>query len=259
MLTSFTPTTPKERLLLRWYPEVGIQGYTNVDSTVAFYSRIASLCPTAQRVVDFGCGRGRHSDDALPFRRALTNLRRDGRQVIGLDIDPVGNDNPLIDEFRKIVPGREWPIESNSVDLIVSDWVVEHLSAPLHAFQQAARVLKPGAYFCLRTQNLLGYTGALTRMIPNGLHEEVLMRVQRDERHAHDVFPTYHRANTRRQLTRLMIEAGLQPTVVCHEPEPAYLGFNPAAYCLGVLYQRFAPECIRTVLLGFGRKPSLPQ
>lgn len=38
----------------------------------------------------------------------------------------------------------EWPFESHTVDTVIATHVLEHLSNPVHFFQEAARVIRPG-------------------------------------------------------------------------------------------------------------------
>jgi len=47
-----------------------------------------------------------------------------------------------------------WKLPNNSIDCIVSNQLVEHLTNLDFYFQQAARVLKPGGYFINSTNNL---------------------------------------------------------------------------------------------------------
>ncbi len=47
-----------------------------------------------------------------------------------------------------------WPFNDNSIDCVVSNQVVEHLSDLDHYFKEAARVLKPGGILVTSTNNL---------------------------------------------------------------------------------------------------------
>lgn len=47
-----------------------------------------------------------------------------------------------------------WPIKDNSVDCIVSNQVVEHLTNLDHYFSESYRVLKPGGFLITSTNNL---------------------------------------------------------------------------------------------------------
>jgi 2-polyprenyl-3-methyl-5-hydroxy-6-metoxy-1,4-benzoquinol methylase len=44
------------------YPERRFGGFSRVDGTIAFYTRIAGLLNETTRVLDIGCGRGQVSE-----------------------------------------------------------------------------------------------------------------------------------------------------------------------------------------------------
>lgn len=241
----------------RFYPEVCFGDFTNIDGTLAFYSRVSALLTPDSVVLDAGCGRGAHLEDRVFFRRELRTLRGRARSVIGIDVDPVASSNPTIDEFRQLVPGKPWPVGEGEVDLIVSDCVVEHLPDPQAFFDEAFRVLKPGGVICIRTPNAWGYVGLISRLVPNSLHARVVKRAQ-NGRKEEDVFPTLYRCNSIWALRKALRRAGLKPTVFGHEAEPSYMEFSRIAYLFGFLYQRFAPSAFRLSLFGFAVKSEQP-
>ena len=151
----------------RHYPELNAGGFSRVDGTIAFYGRVQALLGPGQVVVDLGAGRGgEHIDDAVPYRRAMRDLRGEGRQVIGLDVDEAVLGNTFVDEAKVIDPGTSLPLEFNSVDLIVSDYVFEHVDNPAFLVAEAYRVLKPGGWMCARTPNFFSYVGIAVNSDP---------------------------------------------------------------------------------------------
>lgn len=236
----------------KYYPESAFGGFSDIDGTVAFYSRVNALAHPQSVVVDFGCGRGSYAEDEIPFRRNLACLRGKVARVIGVDIDTVGFENPALDEFRQLTPGSPWPVESNSVDIIVCDWVMEHLPEPDPFFQEAKRVLARQGYLCIRTLNVHSYVGIASRFVPNKYHDRILSKAQRN-RKPEDIFPTLYRCNTISTLRQKMVDYGFNSVVYGHEAEPSYLLFSKLAYCFGVLHQRFAPRFLRPAIFGFGQ------
>ena len=239
-----------------FYPESRFGGFTDVDGTVAFYNRVASLLSPASTVLDVGCGRGEIMvDDPVPFRRQVVNLRGRAGRVIGIDVDPVGETNPGLHEFHQITPDGPWPIDDGSIDVAVCDNVVEHVEDPPALFARMRRALKPGGVACIRTPNRWGYVALAASAIPNRLHARVTAKVQ-DDRKEEDVFPTLYRCNSVRAMRRTMNAAGFEATVYGHSAEPGYLSFSKAAYAAGVLHQRLAPGFLRPALFAFGRVPT---
>jgi SAM-dependent methyltransferase len=241
--------------LHEFYPESRFGDYSDRDGSIAFYARINELLQPSFSVLDFGCGRGAGFEDRVRIRRDLRILRGKVERVIGIDIAPAGNKNPIIDEFRLLQDRQPWPVADNSIDLLVSDHTLEHLSDPDSFFSEAWRVLKQGGYICLRTPNKFSYIGLGSHVMPNSVHPKVLAKVMGLGCREDDVFPVLYRCNSAWTLRRKLQRQGFISIVYAFESEPNYLGFSKAAYWFGVFYQRFAPPVLRSTLFAFGRKP----
>ena len=171
-----------------------------LDSAHVFMVSAQAVAARSRVVAEVGCGRGVLVDPDQPGG-AWQDLRGQGRTVIGIDIEDTGAENPVIDEFRLIREGR-WPLADASVDLAVSDFVLEHVTDPGAFVGELSRVLRPGGVFIARTISRHSLLAAAARLVPNDHHARALERLQpgREER---DVFRTAYRMNTRHDLTRL--------------------------------------------------------
>lgn len=246
------------RYLELLYPESRFGGFSDIDGTVAFYSRVNSLLNAASTALDIGCGRGGFAEDPVPYRRALRTLKGKCARVIGIDVSPVGSENRTIDEFRQIENAHgPWPVDDGSIDLCLADSVLEHLEDPDLFFAECRRVTKPGGCVCLRTPNIRGYVGVATRLTPYRLHGRVLSRVQ-PGRKQEDVFPTFFKCNTPRRVKRMFSEYGFDHCVYGYDAEPSYLAFSRLAFTMGALYQRWTPKGFRTAIFGYARKGPVP-
>ena len=168
------------------------------DSAHVFMVSAQAVAARSRLVAEVGCGRGALVDLEAPGG-AWQDLRGEGRTVVGIDIDAVGSDNPIIDEFRLIGGDGVWPLDDASVDLAVSDFVLEHVTDPVAFVSELARVVRPGGVFLARTINRNSPLAVAARVVPNHSHARVLEHLQpgREER---DVFHTAYRMNTRRDL-----------------------------------------------------------
>ena len=99
-----------------FYPESEFGGFSDIDGTVSFYTRVNALLGDSFTVLDVGYDTGIYREDAVLFRRNLRILRGKGKKVIGIDVDSTAAENPCIDEFR-LIEGNAWPVENDSVDL----------------------------------------------------------------------------------------------------------------------------------------------
>jgi len=235
-----------------FYPESRLSGFSHVDGTVAFYSQVNALLTPQSVVLDVGCGRGAYAEDKLRFRRELRILKGKCRKVIGIDLDPAGEANPFVDEFRRI-EGAHWPVESGTVDVCVSDNVLEHVADPDRFFSECQRVLKSGGVVCIRTPNVLSYFGLVSKLIPNRKHVSVL-EIAKERVQEQDTFPTLYRCNTIPCIRRMLVKHGFEAIVYGYEAEPGYFSFSRLLYFLGVLHQRLAPNLFKVGIHAFGRK-----
>jgi SAM-dependent methyltransferase len=238
-----------------FYPESRFGGFSNIDGTIAFYSRINSLLNPSSIVLDIGCGRGAYHEDKVVYRRDLRVLRGKVHEVIGLDVDPASKENPCIDKFLLVETDR-WPVDDGSADLLICDNVLEHLLDPVLLFKEANRVLRRGGLICIRTPNAFNYIALFSRLVPNKYHSRVTAAVQ-DGRKEEDIFPTYYHCNTISRIRSMLKKWGFTNEVVYgYEAEPSYLSFSRLAYWLGVMHQKFAPQFLKATVIAFAEKKS---
>lgn len=235
-----------------YYPESRFGGFTDIDGTIAFYNRVQALVHPSSVALDVGCGRGMYSEDPVAARRERRILKGRCAKVIGIDVDPAGERNTCLDEFH-IIKGPRWPVEDESVDLILSDCVLEHIEDPESFFSESRRTLKSGGYLCIRTTNARSYIGLISRITPNRLHASVLKKA-RHCKNEEDIFPTAYRCNTRPKVASMLERHGFDHCVYEYESEPYYLSFSRFFYRLGVLHQRFAFSFLKAAIFAFARK-----
>jgi SAM-dependent methyltransferase len=171
------------------------------DSLHVFMITAQALAADCQVIAEVGCGRGALVDSAdghVPWQ----DLRGLGRKVIGIDVDPVGVENPVIDEFRPIGADGRWPLDDGSVDLAVSDFVLEHITDPPGFMAELTRTLRVGGVFVARTVSRHSFLSMAARLVPNRRHSKVLHVVQ-PGRQDQDVFHTAYKMNSRKDLAAL--------------------------------------------------------
>jgi len=239
----------------RFYPECKFGGYADIDATIVFFTRVNALLDKTHTVLDIGCGRGASFKDALPFRRDLMTLKGKAAKVIGIDVDEAGQKNNGIDEFKRFKVGEAWPVDDDSVDLCLSDNVLEHVEDVELFFSEAARVLKTGGRLCIRTPNLWSYFGLCSKLIPNKSHAKALEKAQINTAEE-DVFPTLYKCNSIRRLRKMMKKHGFDAVVYGYEASPQYFNFSKIIYWLGVMHQKLAPKFLHMTLFAFGELKS---
>ena len=220
--------------------------YVNEDER--YMQRIRQLLTPDARVLDAGCGW------TLPFARQLAG---EVAEVVGVDL---GIDfKPPEPNVRAVEGNLEaLPFPDASFDLVMSRSVLEHLEHPEAVFREVSRVLKPGGHFVFLIPNFYDYVSLASWMIPNQVHGFVVEKLLgRDPR---DTFPTFYRANTLQDLTRLSQQAGM----TLEEGQllsqyPAYLMFSPTAFKAGIAWDKLLRQheslaFLRSWILGVARR-----
>jgi SAM-dependent methyltransferase len=151
------------------------------------------------RVLDLGCGAGRHAFEAL----------RRGASVLALDADE-GELNSVAAMFAAMREGGEvpaggqaqaltgdataMPLPDASIDVVIAAEVLEHIRFDQAAIAEIARVLRPG--------------GLAAVTVPAWLPERICWGLSDDY---HNVPGGHVRIFTRRELTAKLAQAGLVP------------------------------------------------
>ena len=206
----------------RDFPEAGAGGYSSVDGTVEFYSRVGSLLRDDMTVLDFGAGRGGwFEDDPVEYRRTKRLLKGRVREVLGCDVDAAVLENRAVDRAFVCDIGSRLELGDSSIDLIICDYVFEHVADPAWLGAEFERILKPGGWICGRTPGKYSYVALAARAVPNRLHGQVLGSVQ-PGRKTVDVFPTVYRMNTRKALASVFPRERYEDCTYYYAGEPAY-------------------------------------
>jgi len=99
--------------------------------------------------------------------------------------------------------------------------------------------LKKQGQFFFRTPNQFHYVSLAGRRTPHRLHMLLANRMRGLAEGAHEPWPTYYRLNSCRAIKRSARQAGFTDIVLrLVETKPAYLVFHPAAFYIGVAYER---------------------
>lgn len=236
-----------------YYPESSAGGFSRMSGTVQFYQRVQALLRPGDRILDFGAGRGLGHDGAPSYATKLRTLRGEGRRVIGVDVDPIVTTNPSLDEAIIIEPGKPLPFADASFNMIVSDFVLEHIGEPEQVARELDRVLKPDGWICIRTSNRNGYVALASRMTPKRYRKR-LASAALVEQEEGDIFHTHYRMNTLRTLKRLFPAERFEHACFTLDSEPQYHFNMKALYVLMMCIHYLTPPFFRNGLLCYLHK-----
>jgi SAM-dependent methyltransferase len=231
-----------------------IGGFSPLDGTIEFFTRISALLEPHFKVLDLGAGRGGwNTEDHCSYRRGLRDIRGKVAEYIGADVDKAVLTNPTTSRNLVIGADGHIPLEDEEIDLIICDYVLEHILDVDRFRDEVDRVLTPGGMFCGRTPHSANYVSLAARLIKSVYHVKWLKTAQ-PARKAADVFPTVYRCNTLRELERLFPDWGHFSYLYTAEPS-YYFGARWAYSAFSALH-RFGPAAFTGNIFIFIRKPS---
>lgn len=247
--------TTKKRYFLNLYdPATPYLGeYPPHSSLLEFYSRINAILTEDMVLLDLGAGRGEWMDHApSDYRRKLRDMRGKASKVIAADVDEAVLTNQSADSRLLIKNGRI-DLPDQSVDIIIADWVLEHLDDPDSFAKEIRRLLKPGGYFCARTLHRLHYVALGASLIHNKLHSRIVKHAQ-PARKEIDVFPTRYRLNSCGKIRKAF--SSYESFSYFYTPPPTYHFGRKWVFCLLEIFHRSMPRALTSHMFLFLRKPA---
>lgn len=227
--------------------------FSMLDGTIEFYGRVRSVLSRESIVVDFGAGRAAwYADGDWTYTKTVRNLKPDVARLIACDINTAVLEN-LASHQNLVMCEGIIPLSDDSVDVLIADYVLEHVGNPAAFFCEVDRVLKPGGYFCARTPHTLNYVALAARLVKNSRHAAVIKRLQPGRKEI-DVFPTAYKLNTMRAVRALWRKQEWEDFSYLYTSEPQYYFGSKVMYGFMSLIHTFLPSAVTGNLFIFLRK-----
>lgn len=191
-----------------------------------YENKIESILNETFTILDAGCGR------TAPI---LSKFICKAKRLIGVDLE-----EPLdVPEEIQYIRGdiSNIPVASNSVDIVISRAVLEHIKEPDLVFKEINRILKSDGHFIFLAPNLYHYVSIISKIIPNKFHKKIVSKTE--GRESDDVFPAYYRANTYKAIKKLSGSNNF--SIESFEwlgQYPSSLMFNPYLFLIGTIYEK---------------------
>ncbi len=187
---------------------------------------ITSVLRSSDTILDAGCGR------SAPILRKFKNS---ARKLVGVDLEDPSEAIAGIHYIQGDISSIDLP--SNSVDIVISRAVLEHVSDPEAVFNEIHRILKPGGHFISLLPNLWDYVSIFSKLIPNRFHGYIVEKTE--GRKTEDVFPTYYKTNTYNAIKRFSEKSGFTIETFQYLGQyPSMFMFNPYLFLLATVYEK---------------------
>ena len=190
----------------------------------SYRDTLLPLLKGKKRWLDIGCG---HQLFAQWMRKDQQEAIASCGQAFGCDLDFEGMRNHPDLNNKCMASGYALPFESNTMDVISANMVMEHVDQPEAFFSEVARVLVPGGLFVFHTPNRNGINTKISHMLKNETVKHALIKIL-ENREEEDVFPAFYRVNDLEAIHGLARNQGLGvKSLRTVETSPILSSFGP--------------------------------
>lgn len=135
-----------------FYKMIWAEAYANNDKN------IISLLETDKtaHVLDVGCGDGKKT---ITFKRKIGCKTITGIDGVAKRLSAAKKRG--VDRVTLVELEKKWPFDDSSFDVVVSNQVIEHVGNTDHFISEIKRVLRPGGYAVVSTENLASWHNIL--------------------------------------------------------------------------------------------------
>jgi SAM-dependent methyltransferase len=160
---------------------------------------------------------------------------------VGLDVcHEALKENEFL-SYRVVGDAQRLPFKAGAFDFIVSQWLLEHLSSPQFFFKEACRCLRKGGSFAVVSNSLFCPLMLFNAIMPSKLRDGIKRKLLPKEVEE-DTFPTFYRANTQRQLRRLVRSTELKEKFFIYASDLSFFIFNRILFAFWLVVDRLTEK-----------------
>jgi ubiquinone/menaquinone biosynthesis C-methylase UbiE len=218
----------KEQLVNR-YPKFIQHIYHNTETIHDYYDNMLSplLVRKATMLLDAGCGE----------KGIMNKYKGMCKLAVGIDLSlealkkNTALDKYLISDIIKL------PFKDDSFDIILCQWVAEHMESPDSTLKEFYRILKKGGHLIMVTNSIYHPIMFLSSILPRKLRDwmkEKFFPAEIKE----DTFPTYYKCNTLKKLDKYNLTSGGRRINFAYAGDISIFLFSKPIFLLSLIYEK---------------------
>jgi ubiquinone/menaquinone biosynthesis C-methylase UbiE len=196
-------------------------------------------------VLDAGCG-----DSGI-----VAEFKSKTKLIIGVDLNNILlMNNNIVD--KKILSDLEnISLENSSIDVIICEFVIEHLKHPLLVFKEFNRVLKKNGVLIFITPNILNPIMSISKILPLSVHKTLRKKILNKREDTHQ---TYYYTNKYSKLLEIGFKVGFSKCDIVRAGNPEYFGFCKILVYPSIFFEKIIDnslfDFLKMYLVGLYRK-----
>lgn len=214
-------------------------GFSPNDGTIDFYLRIRNYLDKSKTVLDLGAGKGSWFNDPKnnKIRKEIQYIKNSVKKLYAADIDHEVLNNKSTDK-NFLIKNNKIPLKSSSIDIVISDWTLEHVENPKVFFNEINRLLKKNGIFFFRTPHKYNYFAITNNILEGSNLKKFLLKKSQPNRK--EWFKSYYRMNTYNTIKKIF--KNYKINYFLFVPDPAYYFGSKIFYYLLKFFHIVSPK-----------------
>jgi len=225
--------------------------FSTNDGTIDFYLRVRSLLNKKKVVLDLGAGEGNWFNDKKnnKLRKSIQFLKNDVKKFYSVDIDKAVLKNKSSHQ-NLLIKNNLIPLKNSSVDIIICDWVFEHIESPYLFIKEINRVLKKGGTICSRTPHKYNYFSLVSNILEGSSIKDILLKKIQPGRK--EYFKSFYKLNTKKEINIYFKKYSKK--IFIFTPDPVYYFDLKIFYFFFQIIHLVFPKFFSGILICFLKK-----
>lgn len=201
--------------------------FNSLSSVHDYYDEcLGPLIRKDTKVLDAGCGK----------KGIMNKYKGMTACTVGMDMQLSALKRNTAMDYKIVSSVYSLPFREETFDVIISQWVVEHLSEPKMAFSEFKRVLKDNGSLILVTNSVYNPLMFFNAVMPEGIRDRIKKRALPPEIEE-DTFPTYYKCNSVGKLDKALRDFGFEKRFAGYVGDPSFFVFSKFLFPLTMVYE----------------------
>lgn len=218
----------KKESWLKSYPNFLQHLYRKTKTVHDYYDEeVASLISEKTVLLDAGCGE----------KGIMNKYKGKNRLSVGIDLslEALKKNDSL--DYLLMSGVEKLPFKDEIFDIVICQWVGEHLKEPKLVYKEFARVLKRNGHLIIVTNSVYNPIMFVSAVLPAKTRDKLKEKVFPSEI-KEDTFPTYYKCNSKKAFEKVLSDLGFSNVFCGYSGDISIFLFSKFLFILASIYEK---------------------